>query len=94
MLQSKLTQSFKQWKPLKISDSTLVITGIIERNGTLGNLELRSDNPSQFSKKTLEFIAQEATSWTPAEQNVRTVRYLVKFFVRLNPDESITLSIL
>lgn len=93
LLQKQLSSGFKQWKPLEISDSTLVITGVVERDGTLGKLELISGNPSQFSNKTIQFITKEATTWIPAEQNDRTVRYLVKFFVRVNPDETITLSI-
>lgn len=93
-LQKKLTQNFKQWKPLAVTDSVLVITGIVERDGSFGKLELKSGDPSQFSKKVSEFIEREATNWTPAEQNVRTVRYQVKFFVRLNRDESITFSVL
>ena len=94
LLQQKLSSGFKQWKPLKISDSTLVITGLVERDGTIGKLELISGNPSQFSNKAIQFLTQEATAWIPAEQHERTVKYLVKFFVRLNPDETITLSIL
>lgn len=92
-LQKKLTQNFKKWKPITVPDSVLVITGIVESDGSLGNLGLKSGNPSSFSKKVLEFIGQEAVSWSPAWQT-KPVRYQVKFFVRLNRDESITFSVL
>lgn len=92
-LQKKLEQNFKQWKSVKVVDSALLIYGVVSENGTLGKLALEIGEPSQFSNRILEFIQKEAINWQPAWQN-RDVRYRVKFFVRLNPDESITLSVL
>ena len=92
-LQKKLEQNFKQWKPIKGVDSAILISGVVSENGTLGKLETKIGEPSQFSNRVLEFIQSEAIGWQPAWQN-RNVRYQIKFFVRLNPDGSITLSML
>lgn len=92
-LQKKLEQNFKQWNPVKGVDSIILISGVVSENGTLGKLEMKIGEPSKFSNRVLEFIQNEAIGWEPAWQS-RNVKYQVKFFVKLNPDNSIALSIL
>lgn len=51
-LQKKLSQNLKKWKPIAVADSVLLITGVVEKGGFLGNPVLKSGTPTSFSKKT------------------------------------------
>lgn len=94
-LQKTLEQKYKQWKPISVQDSILLLTGIVEKNGFLGKLGLEIGDPSQFSKKISEVLELEATSWWPAiVSSGSKVRYKVKFFIKLNSNDSLTVSIL
>lgn len=92
--QKKLELDVKQWEPIPASDSILILTGIVDRNGALGKIEQKISNPTQFSKKVMEFIEREAPIWYPAWAGTRTVMYRVKFFIRFNTNGLVTLSVL
>ena len=91
--QKKLTEKYKLWKPLSIKDSALLISGLVERDGSMGNIKLILGEPSPFSDKVLEFINQEIKSWWPRSlSSMRKIKDATRIFVRLNKDDSFTLS--
>jgi hypothetical protein len=93
-LTKSLEQNFKQWKPVKVTDSIIIITGTVEKNGTIGKLQLVEGRKSTYSDKVLEFMSREATSWWPVMQGGKLMQWAVRISVRVNKDESIKVSIL
>ncbi|WP_316793699.1 hypothetical protein [Pedobacter frigoris] len=93
--QKKLRLAYQQWKPIAVTDSALLITGIVEKDGSFGNVQLLMGKPSPFSDKVLNFISREARSWWPGKAlRTKIIREYAKIFVRLNKDDSITFSTL
>ncbi|RZK71912.1 MAG: hypothetical protein EOO92_20155 [Pedobacter sp.] len=91
--QKKLEQNYRLWKPLVVRDSTLLISGVVEKDGSLTQVKLLLGGPSLFSEKVLGFIKQEAKSWWPRMLS-QTIRDGTRIFIRLNKDDSITFSTL
>lgn len=92
-VKKKLEDSFQQWKLITVLDSALLFSGIVETNGSFGNLKLEIGEPSLFSEKVIDFIERESLKWWPRAINTtRKVRQKTKIFIRLNHDETITLS--
>ncbi|NQX56701.1 hypothetical protein HQN86_23995 [Pedobacter panaciterrae] len=93
-LTKKLEQDFKNWKPIAITDSMIIITGLVEKNGTIGKLKLVEGKPSVYSNKVLEFMSREATSWLPRVDGGGKRPWNVRISVRVNKDNSMKVSIL
>ena len=93
-LTKKLEQDFKNWKPIAITDSMIIITGLVEKNGTIGKLKLIEGKPSVYSNKVLEFMSREATSWLPRVNGGGKRPWNVRISVRVNKDNSMKVSIL
>ena len=90
-----LNAAFKQWKPLAVKDSALVITGMVEKDGSLHEVKLSLGEPSPFSDKILEFIINHAKPWTPAKAiRTKPTKGQAKMFLKLNPDDTISFSTL
>ncbi|MEJ2884322.1 hypothetical protein [Pedobacter sp. GR22-6] len=95
VLQQKLNDEYKRWKPLKVADSALIFTGVVEKNGSFTELKLHMGKPSPFSDRVIEFINQRSLIWWPRSVNgIYTVRHRTKIFVKLNPDDRISFSTL
>ena len=95
VLEKRLNVAYQQWKPVEVTDSTLVITGLIEKNGSAKEFKLMLGKPSPFSDNVLQFLGREATDWWPAKA-IRTkhISAHTRIFVRLNRDETVTFSTL
>ena len=93
-LTKKLETEFKQWKPLKVTDSIIVLTGLVDKEGKIGKLSLIDEAPSEYSNKVLDFMTRVATSWNPRIAGGALMRSEVKISVRINKDDSVKISIL
>lgn len=93
-LTKKLEQDFKQWKPVAVTDSIIIMTGLVEKNGTIGKLKLIEGKTSAYSDKVLNFMSREATSWFPRVDGGGKRAWPVRISVRVNKDESMKVSIL
>ncbi len=93
-LTKKLEQDFKNWKPISITDSMVIVTGLVEKDGTIGKLKLIEGKPSAYSNKILGFMGREATSWLPRVDGGGKRAWNVRISVRLNKDNSMKVSIL
>jgi hypothetical protein len=93
-LTEKLEHEFKQWKSIAVTDSVIILTGIVEKDGTIGKLKLIEGKPSIYSNKVLEFMSRDATSWLPKVDGGGKRAWPVRISVRVNNDGSIKVSIL
>jgi len=93
-LTKKLEEDFKKWKPIAITDSMILLTGLVEKDGTIGKLKLIEGKPSVYSNKVLEFMGREATSWLPRVDGSGKRAWKVRISVRINKDNSMKVSIL
>ncbi|ATP56343.1 hypothetical protein CPT03_07590 [Pedobacter ginsengisoli] len=93
-LTKKLEQDFKNWKPIAITDSMIIITGLVEKDGTIGKLKLIEGKPSVYSNKVLEFMGHEATMWLPRVDGGGKRAWNIRISVRVNKDNSMKVSIL
>ena len=93
-LTEKLEYEFKRWKSIAATDSIIILTGLVEKNGTIGKLKLIEGKSSVYSNKVLEFMRREATSWLPRVDGGGKRAWPVRISVRVNKDESIKVSIL
>jgi hypothetical protein len=93
-LTEKLEREFKQWNSIAVTDSIIILTGLVEKNGTIGKLKLIEGKSSVYSNKVLEFMSREATSWLPKVDGGGKRAWPVRISVRVNKDESMKVSIL
>lgn len=75
-----------------VIDSVLVFQGIVGLDGDLNEVSLISGARSPFSDLVLASIQKEMNMWFPAMQGGRRVKDLVKIFIRINQDSSITIA--
>lgn len=93
-LQKTMEQEFQKWKPIDVGDSVVLASGIVDKDGRLGKLKLETGQSTSFATHIMEVFEQQAASWWPAVVSTGTkVRYKARFFVRLNMDHSLTVSI-
>lgn len=93
-LKEKLEQESKLWRPIALKDSMIIMTGLVEKNGTIGKLKLIEGEPTVYSTNVLRFMGREATSWLPRIDGGGKRAWPVRISVRVNKDESIKVSIL
>ncbi|WP_285056621.1 hypothetical protein [Pedobacter ginsengisoli] len=93
-LTEKLEREFKQWKSIAVTDSIIILTGLVEKNGTIGKLKLIEGKSSVYSNKVLEFMSREATSWLPKVDGGGKRVWPVRISVRVNKDGSVKISML
>jgi len=88
-----LEKRLQSWKPIVISDSIIVMSGTVETNGTLTNLELLEGKASSYSDKIMqELIA--ITVWWPVRLGQKAVPWAVKISLRVNQDSTLKLETL
>lgn len=93
-LAENLEQDFNRWKPITVTDSLIIMTGLVEKNGTIGELKLIEGSSSAYSDKVMDFMSREATSWLPRFDGGGKRAWPVRISVRVNRDESMKVSIL
>lgn len=93
-LTRKLEQKFKQWKPIVVTDSIIIMTGIVDEKGAIGKLQLIEGRTSVYSNKVLDFMSGEVTSWWPKFDGGGKRPWQVRMSVRVNKDESMKVAIL
>jgi len=95
VLEKRLNVAYQQWKPVAATDSTLVITAIVEQDGSMHDVKLLLGEASAFSAQVLDFISREVKPWSPAIAiRTKRIRAQAKIFVRLNKDDTISFSTL
>lgn len=94
MLTEKLKHELKQWKSIAVTDSVIILSGIVEKDGTIGKLKLIEGKSSAYSNKVLEFMSREAISWLPKVDGGGKRAWPVRISVRANKDGFIKVSIL
>lgn len=93
-LTRKLEQKFKQWKPIVVTDSIIIMTGLVDKKGAISKLQLIEGSTSAYSNKVLDFMSGEATSWWPKFNGGGKRPWHVRISVRVNKDESMKVAIL
>lgn len=93
-LTKKIEQDFKKWEPIEKTDSLIILTGLVEKDGTIGKLKLIEGKSSVYSNKVLEFMSREATSWLPRVDGGGKRAWNIRISVRVNKDKSMNVSIL
>lgn len=90
-LERKLELDFRHSNLKSFVDSAILVSGIVETDGTFSNIGLAVGEPSRFSDRIIEIIKGEPLSWYPRVTHTqKKVRQLTKIFVRLNPDRTFT----
>ena len=89
----KIEQHFQSWKPIAPSDSLIVLTGIIEKNGIMGNITLLVGETSPYSNKLIEAILKEANPWLPVLYASKRTEWPVRISLRLNRDQTLKIQI-
>ncbi|WP_132226046.1 hypothetical protein [Pedobacter sp. ok626] len=92
-VQEAVQSIYRNSRSKNASDSSLLITGFVDENGSLGNLKRVYGISTKLTLKTIEAIRQSAQSWRPAELNGKNVKYLVKFFIQLKDDGNVEISV-
>ena len=92
-LTDTLQQCLKSWKSIIIIDSIIVMSGTVEKNGSLTNLKLLAGDTSPYSKKIMQELAT-VTQWWPVRHGGKALPWPVKISVRVNPDHTLKVGIL
>ncbi|MGK6351928.1 hypothetical protein [Parapedobacter sp. DT-150] len=74
-------------------DSILIFQSIVNRDKTLGDIGLIYGERSSFSEFVLRCLRETGASWVPMTKDGRVLRSLMDIYVRLNSDESISVSV-
>ena len=77
-----------------MTDSIIIMTGIVDKKGAISKLELIEGRTSAYSNKVLDFMSGEATSWWPKFDGGGKRPWQVRMSVRVNKDESMKVAIL
>lgn len=92
LLAGRLERAFREKGHLPVTDSIFIFRGIVQRDGSLTDLELIVGENGSFSELIQLGLTESGAAWEPVFMN-RTIATYVRIYARLHADKRITLDI-
>ncbi len=93
-LEQELSKKYDKKSSRPLGDSVLIFTSLVNKDllNNLQNIKLVTGTKSPFSDFIQKALEESGKFWIPMFQGGRPVKSFVRIYVRLNKDESITVS--
>ena len=93
-LQAAVDKSYTIFEKKVSKRTILMYSGRVDKKGKLSALKLIEGKESQFSKRLMQTIENEDTLWWPVMQGGRLSERSIRIFVNINPNKTLSLSML
>ena len=93
ILKKEINQKVEKLNQYSVQDSNLIISGIVEKNGTVTDWKLETGDATKYSKIILAFFENSDSKWRPALQGGKAVRYMIRIYLKLKNDGTVDIFI-